>query len=65
LVQKHVLDPVTSNLDNKIKKIDLDNKRLQLELELLQDKYQNLNNGIFCFGFVCIKLLLRIDLLFK
>jgi len=44
--RKLIIDPVTSNLDNKIRKIDLDNKRLQLELELLQDKYQNLNNGI-------------------
>ena len=40
-----LLDPLAIDLDNKIRKVDLDNKRLQAELELLQDKYKNLNNG--------------------
>jgi hypothetical protein len=38
-------DPVTLELDNKIRKVDMENKRLQAELELLQEKYETLSNG--------------------
>jgi hypothetical protein len=41
------LDPVTFELDNKIRKVDLENRRLQAELELLQEKYETLSNGLF------------------
>lgn len=38
-------DPVTLELDSKIRKVDMENKRLQAELELLQEKYETLSNS--------------------
>lgn len=38
-------DSVAFELENKIRKVDLDNQRLQNEIENLQEKYDSITNG--------------------
>ncbi len=38
-------DPFGPEIDEKIKKVEGENKRLQLELEYLHEKYRTLNYG--------------------
>jgi hypothetical protein len=40
-------DPITMELDQKIRKVDLDNRRLTAELADLQEKYQSLSSGSY------------------
>jgi len=42
-------DPLTLELDKKIRKVDNDNKRLTAELADLYERYQSLSSGIHLF----------------
>ena len=44
-------DGVGVEIDDKIRKVENENKRLQMELEFFQDKYRTLNHRKFFFLF--------------